>query len=95
MRRTFRSLLLTLLIALLIRTGTVPADELMRRVPPSANALLVIDAKALETTPLAVQQGWKQKLEAANAARPLMLPPEADRIVVAAQLDAHREMGVV
>ena len=95
MRRTFRALFLTLVIALLIRTGTVPADELMRRVPASANALLVIDAKALETTPLAVQQGWKQKLEAANAARPLMLPPEADRIVVAAQLDAHREMGVV
>ena len=82
-------------IFLVSRTAVAEADELLRRVPASANALLVIDAKALEATPLAMQQGWKQKLEAANAERPLVLPPEADRIVVAAQLDSNRDLNLV
>lgn len=56
---------------------------------------MVIDVKALDVTPLAQQQGWKRKLETANTDRPLILPPEAERIVVAAQLDSNREMGVV
>ena len=83
--------------AVFVVSHCVPArsDELLRRVPASANALMVIDVKALAITPLAVQQGWNRKLEAANADRPLMLPPEADRILVAAHLDSHREMGVV
>ncbi len=83
--------------AVLAASHGAPArsDELLRRVPASANALMVIDVKALAVTPLAVQQGWQRKLEETNADRPLMLPPEADRILVAAHLDSHREMSVL
>ncbi len=83
--------------AVLVMSHCVPAqsDELLRRVPAAANAMMVIDVKALAATPLAVPQGWQRKLEEANADRPLMLPPEADRILVAAHLDSHREMSVL
>ena len=92
-----RACLILFACAVFVVSHCVPArsDELLRRVPASANALMVIDVKALAITPLAVQQGWNRKLEEANADRPLMLPPEADRILVAAHLDAHREMSVV
>jgi hypothetical protein len=95
MKQSCRLLLLYFVAGLGVHGGVARSEELLRRVPASANALLVIDAKALESTPLAVQQGWKQKLEAANAERPLMLPPEADRIVVASQLDMSGNLEVV
>lgn len=35
------------------------ADELLKRVPADANALMVIDVAALQATPLALAQGWQ------------------------------------
>ncbi|HVW02991.1 MAG TPA: hypothetical protein VHB77_21705, partial [Planctomycetaceae bacterium] len=76
-------------------------DNLLARVPQSANALVIIDAAEAQKTPLAKAQGWEARLEAANASRAMMLPPEADKIVVAAMLDPTSyfepdwELGVV
>src|SRR5262249_53476990 len=64
-------------------------------VPATANALLVIDAVAVEKSELAKKEGWKKKLDAANASRAMMLPPEADKLVVAAQLDPTAEFDAV
>ena len=69
-------------------------DELLKRVPAGANALMVIDVAALESSPLAQAQGWQKKHEAAFVERPLMLPPEASRIVVASALNFAGELNV-
>ena len=70
------------------------ADALTQRIPAGANALMVIDVSALASAPLAQAQGWAKKHEAAFVERPLMLPPEATRIVVGSQLDFAGEMNV-
>lgn len=70
------------------------ADELMQRIPAGANALLVIDVASLESTPLAQSQGWARKHETAFVERPLILPPEASRIVAGSQLNFAGEMNM-
>lgn len=70
------------------------ADELTQRIPSGANALMVIDVTALESTPMAQEQGWGKKHEAAFVERPMMLPPEATRIVVGSQLNFAGELNV-
>jgi hypothetical protein len=42
------------------------ADELLKHVPAGANALMVIDVAALQATPMAQDQGWQKKHEAAS-----------------------------
>jgi hypothetical protein len=61
-------------------------NDLLRRVPPGANAMMLIDANAVMKSPIAVRNGWKSKQEAAYVKKPFLLPPEADRVVIAAQL---------
>lgn len=70
------------------------ADELLKRVPAGANAMMVIDVAALGATPMAQAQGWAKKHEAAFVERPMMLPPEASRIVLASQLNFAGELNV-
>jgi len=77
-----------------VTDSTADFRDLMRLVPPSANAILVIDVNAVHISPIAVREGWKDRHEAAYVKRPLILPPEADRIVVAAQLNAGRQFAV-
>ncbi len=72
----------------------VAADELLKRIPAGANALMVLDVTALQGTPLAQAQGWQKKHEAAFVERPMMLPPEASRIVVASALNFAGELNV-
>lgn len=70
------------------------ADDLIQRIPSGANALMVIDVSSLESSPLAQAQGWAKKHEAAFVERPMMLPPEATRIVLGSQLNFASEMNV-
>ena len=63
-------------------------DELLKFIPRSANALVVIDAENLLKSELAQTAGWGDKRAAGYGHRPLLVPPEATRVVVAAQLDA-------
>ena len=82
-------------IAMLVSVSPlVAADDLMKRIPAGANALMVIDVAALAATPMAQTQGWQKKHEAAFVERPLMLPPEASRIVVGSQLNFAGELNV-
>lgn len=67
--------------------GRAQPTELLQRLPAGANALAVIDAKGLLMTELAIQEGWKEKRELGYGARPLMIPPEAEVIVIGALLD--------
>lgn len=83
------------LLACLVGAQTASAqgrfDDLLRCIPPSANAILVIDAEAVHASPLAVRERWKDQHEAEFVNRPLLLPPEADRMVLAAQMNPNRE----
>ena len=91
---TTRTQAAVILSMLLLSSPLFAADELIQRIPAGANALMVIDATALESAPLAQTQGWAKKHEAAFVERPMMLPPEATRIVVGSQLNFAGEMNV-
>jgi hypothetical protein len=63
-------------------------ETLLNKVPASANAVVLIDVEQTLSTPLAQKEGWGKKLEAAYASRPIFLPPEAKRLVMASDLQA-------
>src|SRR5262245_22147380 len=73
------------------RGGAESFEQLASRVPREANAIVVIDVEQTLAAPLAKSQGWAQKLEAASADRPVMLPPEAKKLVLGASLSGDRE----
>ena len=55
---TRRILSVVVSLVLLVHVGRLlAADELLKRVPAGANALMVIDVTALEATPLSQAQG--------------------------------------
>ena len=61
--------------------------ELSRRLPPNANAVVVVNATAMYDSPLGKKDNWRQKFADASMASPLMLPPTAERAVIGAELD--------
>ena len=68
---------------------SVEGADLLKSLPRGANALVVIDAANLLNTDAAEAGGWKQKRAMAYGQRPLMIPPEATRVVIGAQLDPN------
>lgn len=62
-------------------------DSLLKKVPPSANVLVLMDTEALLKTPLAAKEGWGQKFEAKYTERALFVPPETQRLVIASHVD--------
>ncbi len=65
---------------------------LTAKIPASANALILIDADALRTSPLGKQEKWADKNEAAYVNSPFYLPPEATKIVVGSQVNSNRQL---
>ena len=80
------------LSVLVISTTCVASDfsELTGKVPQGANAVMAIDVAKTLATPLAKTNGWDKKLSDGGADRPLYLPPEADKLLSAAQIDIAR-----
>ncbi len=68
-------------------------DDLLKQLPRGANALVVIDAANLLNTDAAQAGGWKQKRAMEYGQRPLMIPPEATRVAIGAQLDPNSELA--
>lgn len=68
-------------------------EDLLNRIPSSANSIVVIDVTGMHASALARKEGWEKKHEAAYVERPIFLPPEADKIVIAAQLNFANELG--
>ncbi len=64
-------------------------DQLLPKVPPSANTLVLIDVERTLNSPLAQKEGWGKKLELAYVSRPIFLPPEATKLVMAASLEPN------
>lgn len=61
-------------------------EDLLTKVPPTANAVVLVDVANTLSSPLAQKEGWGKKLELAYVDRPIFLPPEADKLVTAAAL---------
>ncbi len=89
----FRSASLALAFLLSTISTAFAADysDLLARIPESANTLVMIDVESTLQTPLAQKQGWGKQLELAYVNRPVFLPPEASRLVLAASLDASND----
>lgn len=61
--------------------------DLSRFLPSDANAMIVINAEAMYESPLGKRENWRQKFQDASESTPLLLPPTAQRCVLAARLD--------
>jgi hypothetical protein len=61
-------------------------DPLLRKIPESANALVLIDVEQTLASELAQKEGWGEKLELAYVNRPVFLPPEASKLAIAGAL---------
>jgi len=66
-----------------------PFDELLDTVPAGANTLVLIDVNATLSSPVAQEKGWGKRLEVNNVDRPIYLPPEANKLVLAAALRSN------
>ncbi len=64
-----------------------PWDDLLRRVPESANAIFLIDVKGMHESPLGVKENWAKKHEAEFLAGTMQIPPKATHVVLSAQLN--------
>lgn len=77
-------------------SGSLKAEEqfstLVTKVPAGANAVIAIDANGLRSSPLGKQKDWAAKNEAAYVNTPFILPPEADKLVVASQLNPNKQL---
>lgn len=78
-----------LIIACLAGAAVARADfkDLLRRIPGEANTLVVVDVEKVLNSPLAQREGWPQAQLDAYAAKPMVVPPGATRVVFAAQLE--------
>ena len=81
-------------VALMIALATCRVAEadfanLVRRVPADANAVVLIDCERMLASPIAVRESWKKKYQADYAQRPLMIPPQATKVIRAGAIDLH------
>ena len=83
------------LSVLVISATCVASDfnEMTGKVPQGANAVMAIDVAKTLATPLAKKNGWDRKHSDGGADRPLYLPPEADKLLSAAQIDIARNFS--
>ena len=63
-----------------------PLSQLLRRVPATANAMAIIDVKAMNESPIGVREGWKDRRGAMTEELGL-LPRDTGLIVLGAGLD--------
>ena len=86
---------LSFLSVLVMSAPCVASDfnDLTRKVPQGANAVMAIDVAKTLASPLAKKEGWDRKLTDGGSDRPLYLPPEADKLLSAAQIDITRNFS--
>jgi hypothetical protein len=62
-------------------------EDLLKRIPGQPNSIVAIDVEGLYKSPMAVEKQWKEKFASNWAEQPIIVPPEANRIVLASHLD--------
>jgi hypothetical protein len=91
-------LVVTFLLAIGAQASTAQAvdpkfEDLLKLIPDSANAVVVIDVAGVHRSPVALRERWKETHERAYIDRPFILPPEAERMILAAQLDPQNDFA--
>ena len=61
--------------------------ELLKYIPDSANALVVMDAKTLFESPLGKREKWSETYSDVLTSAPLHLPPTATRMVIGSEMN--------
>src|SRR5262249_38777913 len=87
--RLFRFLLLFVTAVALFVTGTAHGQfaDLLKRVPGDANGILLIDAQAIQQTPLSRKENWTAKQKQDYLAGVASIPPSVKQVVIAAQVN--------
>jgi hypothetical protein len=62
-------------------------DELIGRVPDSANAVAILNAEKIFKSAVALREGWEEDRESRFMAGMTSIPPKATHVVIASQLD--------
>ena len=78
-----------------ISPAAAQKEELLKGIPPGANAIVLINAESLLNSEMSVRAGWKDKRDLRYGERPLMIPTEAQTVVIGAQLNPAEEMARV
>jgi hypothetical protein len=86
LRHGHRSLLWV--VAVFATTGTATANfyELLRRVPESANAIILIDVERMLMSPIAMKEKWRDKANSADR-ETLHFPINSVRYMLASKLN--------
>jgi hypothetical protein len=63
--------------------------DMMKRVPASANALVMVDAKAIFDSPIAKAENWEANREKRFAAGLTSIPPKAGKLLLAANINVE------
>jgi hypothetical protein len=92
--------LLAILIPLTQGRAADDFQDLLKRVPEQANAILLFDVQAIRKSPLAVRENWAKTHEQDYLAGMSRLPPTANKVVMAAlfnpsSLDHTWKIGLV
>jgi hypothetical protein len=88
-RRPVRAIVIAVLLLCFRSTYLHAAEfwELAARIPPGANAVVVVNAAKMFASPLAQREAWQVKFADAFEATPFILPPSAQRAVIGARLN--------
>src|SRR6185436_16832584 len=74
--------------------------DLAQRLPPASNAIIAVNVARLVESPYGKEAGWGERLAKAWANQPLMIPPGAQKLIMAADvkpstLDSYWEMSLI
>src|SRR5262245_52259410 len=84
----WRRLAATVATAAICGQATAPTfAELARFLPDDVNAIVVVNASAMYASPLGQREGLKEKYADQFEAAPLILPPSAERMVLASEVN--------
>ena len=75
-----------------VAAAGLPSKELLQHLPPGVNAIAVIDVETLLKSDVAQREKWQSKRDVNYGSRPLMVPPEARTVLVAAQLNPANDL---
>ena len=96
---TGRILLVTLLLAAQAQVQAA-FPTLAERLPPATNVIVAVNVARLVQSPYGKQAGWDQRLADAWAKQPMMIPPGAKQVLMAANVkpstfDSYWEMSLM
>ena len=83
--RTFIGVTLATLLLSDVSRGAFPT--LRQRLPAASNVIVAVNVARISDSPFGKQAQWSQRLAENWASQPVMIPPRAQRLIMAANLD--------